>query len=283
LNRFFILGNPRSGTSLLRLILNAHPHIIAPPESGFLHWWSKKYQDWKDVSLEAFADDILSSKKIEDWGLDRASFIKLLHVRNPQTYVDAAGLVYELYAEKLGKEGVRAVVDKNNYYIHHISDLIQIWPDASFIHIIRDGRDVACSYRGIHRLKSSSPYLPKLPSSIEEIAGEWQQNNSRIIRELKEANRSSFTLRYEDLVQKPAEVLNGLMNFMGLPVADAMFAFNKSNDEPESTIDWKQLTRGPITSSQVGQYKEQLSEKEIEVFQQIAGDLLSAFSYLENE
>lgn len=224
--------------------------------------------------------DILASKKIEAWGLDEGKFKNLLDSRQPKSYADAVELTYELYAHKLGKEKLSTIVDKNNYYIHHISDLIKIWPDAKFIHLIRDGRDVACSYKGIHALKSDSPYVPKLPSSIGEIAQEWNQNNSLILEGLKENNASLFSLRYEDLTREPGKTLGELMRFMKLDVVSEMFAFNQVNDEPESTLDWKRLTKSPITSSQIGRYKTMLKPEEISLFNKVAGEMLNRFHYL---
>jgi len=63
MKRTFILGNPRSGTSLLRLMLNANTHIVSPPESGFLHWWYKKYNAWSTAdnskeNIAAFVKDL---------------------------------------------------------------------------------------------------------------------------------------------------------------------------------------------------------------------------------
>ncbi|MGB0789818.1 MAG: sulfotransferase, partial [Marinirhabdus sp.] len=73
-SRVFILGNPRSGTSLLRLMLNQHSSIVAPPESGFSLWWLHKYGNWCKADnapqkINGFIDDVLSSRKIETWHL----------------------------------------------------------------------------------------------------------------------------------------------------------------------------------------------------------------------
>ena len=68
-NPFFILGNPRSGTTLLRLMLDAHPKMTVPPECGFIVWFYDKYKSWSDsdkstLNIQMFIEDLQTAKKI---------------------------------------------------------------------------------------------------------------------------------------------------------------------------------------------------------------------------
>ncbi|MFZ1798494.1 MAG: sulfotransferase, partial [Chitinophagaceae bacterium] len=90
----FVLGNPRSGTTLLRLMLNAHADICIPPECGFIQWWFQKYQSWSTQNnnhedVAAFISDLQTSKKIETWKLDDLLLAKIILENKP---VDYAGL-----------------------------------------------------------------------------------------------------------------------------------------------------------------------------------------------
>src|SRR5690606_19487286 len=142
---------------------------------------------------------------------------------------------------------IKIVADKNNYYINHIEDLPKIWPNAKYIHLIRDGRDVACSYIDIKEIQTDSQFIPKLPTDIKEIAKEWSDNNSRIASIQKWSPENYYMLRYEDLVTEPKDVLIKLLHFLKLDFNETMLDyFNQNNDksqEPIETIAWKKKTK----------------------------------------
>ena len=138
----FILGNPRSGTSLLRLILNAHSKIAAPPESGFLQWWFKDFNRWgiedskNPYRVKYYVECLLSSKKIEDWDLEKTQLIDNIIQTKTKNYGDLCLLVYKLWALNNGKKP-KVIVDKNNYYIHHLEEIHQVWNNARYIYCPR--------------------------------------------------------------------------------------------------------------------------------------------------
>lgn len=285
MNKGFVIGNPRSGTTLLRLMLNAHPDITAPPESGFLQWWFQKYSNWskedneKPKKRQQFIRDIFSSKKIETWGLNEEILDHIIQVKKPSHYGALITLVYEAYAVGMGKNP-QLILDKNNYYINHLTLLKQIWPEASFIFIIRDGRDVASSYLEVNKLQTQSPYRPNLPNNIASIAKEWYENNQKVLNFMEHENSNSLLIRYEDMVIHPKQTLDKLMNFFGLSYAPDMIEFYKQNDEPKSTIDWKKNTLQPVDAKSIGKYNYGLTKKEVAKFEEIAGSLLKTFNYI---
>ena len=121
----FILGNPRSGTSLFRIILQQHPEIVAPPECGFSQWWLEKYHDWKEVDnnsnrLSEFLTDLLGSKKIETWELSKEKIEGIILNEQPSNYSDLVACIYFSYEDSY--TGIKNIVDKNNYYINHIPE-----------------------------------------------------------------------------------------------------------------------------------------------------------------
>lgn len=287
MKKVFLLGNPRSGTSLLRLMLNAHPEIIAPPECGFLHWWSQKYFDWKwenasEELIAEFITDVCTSKKIETWNLN----VQLLHKNilkfKPNSYAHLGQIVFETYAQQTGKMPL-AIVDKNNYYIHHLEELKAIWPDARYIHLIRDGRDVACSYKDIEKLDTNSPYKPKLSTDINAIAEEWTRNNQNILSFMEGLNRKEdyISVRFEDVVGKSKEALKRLCDFLDLEFSPAMLTYYNSEfyDEPKETLDWKKKTQSEPDNSSVGRYKALLDEEEISNFNSLSKSILNKFNY----
>lgn len=281
----FIIGNPRSGTSLFRIMLNGHPDIVSPPESGFLHWWHNKYREWNknnnnEQDIDAFISDLLQSKKIEGLNLDFERIKYILLKNKPTDYSSLMCSVYMTYAELRGKKP-SIIADKNNYYIKHLDDLHAIWPDAFYIMVVRDGRDVACSYLNIKKLETSSPYKPILSSEIDLIAKEWKENNERMRLFLKGKNH--IVVRYEDLVLDCVGELKKVCGFFEIPYDEKMSQYHEigaeQHDEPVSTIDWKRKTFEKPDPLNIGKYKTELNNESIVLFNNIAGDYLRIYDY----
>lgn len=266
-------------------MLNSHPEIAAPPECGFLQWWHAKYNSWSGQSgdsldlIGTFVSDLLTSRKIETWHLDKNSLILFLQQHHPSSYGELSLLVYLFWANSRGRNP-QVVVDKNNYYIRHLPQLEAIWPDARYIHLVRDGRDVACSYQEVSKLDSTSPYRPILPVAVNEIAKEWRENNLTILNFLQALPESkSISLRYEDLVRGPKSSLNKVVAFLGLPFDEKMLLYYTHNDEPAVTLDWKRKTLERPDPNTIGRFRKVLEEKEVFQFEEIAGELLMRYGY----
>lgn len=276
---FFILGNPRSGTSLFRLMLNSHPNLIVPPESGFLQWWFEKYRDWKEEDslnndrIKSYINDILSSKKIIDWGLDSEIIFENILKNKPKNYSELSTQIYLSYKSNY-KSNVLQIGDKNNYYIYHLTTINSIYPNAKYIHLIRDGRDVACSYKKIKSLKTNSTYRPNLVSDIIDIAKEWNKNINNIDNYLN--NKKCLKVKYEDLLIDTERTLFIVCEFLGISYHSQMLDYYKPefNDEPLSTRDWKMKTLEPIDKNNSKKYKHILTKEEIQMFNNLAGNVL---------
>ena len=251
-NPFFILGNPRSGSTLFRLMLHHHPEMVVPPECGFIEWWYEKFGNWTEDDLwngkvEEFVRDLSKSKKIETWNLDYEWLLSSIKNNQPHTYASLCQIVYLVYAYQKGKENVKRWGDKNNYFIHHLEKLNTIFPKAQYILIVRDGRDVACSYLDVNKLQTSSVYKPVLPSSIKDISKEWNNNHKVILSFFKRLNQTkSLIVRYEDLVRQTENVLREVCAFLRIDYSSKMLNyFGKNEDvdaEPNSLLDWKRKT-----------------------------------------
>ena len=288
MDKVFILGNPRSGTSLFRLMLNSHSMINATPECGFLHWWYKKYADWDSSCvtsnrLDEYISDLESSKRIEDWKMDYAQLKEKIVQENPDNYAKLGEIVYVFYGEQKGKKA-KVIADKNNYYINHFNDLNEIWPDAKYILVIRDGRDVACSYLNIETLVTNSPYKPKLSTDIKTIAKEWLTNNQNVLSFSESLNNNQFmVIRYEDFVTDSELYLTKVCNFLGLNFESNMLNYYiknaKEQDEPLSSLDWKKKTLEKPDKDNIGKYKMELEKQSIEEFNTTATNLLQKFNY----
>lgn len=173
--------------------------------------------------------------------------------------------------------------DKNNFHIHRVSDLARLFPDCVFVHIVRDGRDVACSYREIAAAQFKSEYRPQLPQAIREIAREW--STAVMAPEAAAASEGVplHTVRFEDLVANPVAALTQLCAFLGEPFSEQMLEYHTRNAseqiEPAETMAWKPKTLEPLDRSVIGRYRQSLTQGEIAEFDAEAGDALQRFGY----
>ena len=286
----FIIGSPRSGTSVLRLILTCHSQILIPPECGFIIWLHSRYADWRLADndspsrVQAFLDDLFLSKKYGTWMLDRGIIEEQIAFYKPENYAELCAVIYIAFGLKSGK---RCTIwgDKNNFHVDHLQELVDLYKEARILHIVRDGRDVACSYREVMAAKSKSPYAPNLETNVAKIALEWSTNVVKIDSFMSVMQKeSAMTIRYEDLVSQSISSLRDICEWLNLSYEAGMLDFYLSNTEnkiePELTMDWKRRTLQPISDETVGRYASLLNKREQEEFSTVAARALRRFSYV---
>ncbi|MEL6989509.1 MAG: sulfotransferase, partial [Bacteroidota bacterium] len=273
----FILGNPRSGTTLLRLLLTNHSEIVIAPESSFLVWWFDKYKDWKssdqETSIEGFLDDLLTSKKIEHWQLDRAALKRRILKANPASYADLMQQVYLEYAF-LKRTHISFWGDKNNYYVKCPEKVAAIYPNAVFIHIIRDVRDVICSYRDMNALKDVA-YVPRLPQELKDMAQDWLDNNNNVLNFFESLSEGqSISVKYEDIVENTEKSISTICDLLDINFELSMLDYWKEENqkffEPSTFRSWKKRNFQKIDNSKIGRFQSELSSAEITELNQMA-------------
>ena len=283
----FIIGGPRSGTTLLRLMLTCHKNIVIPPECGFAVWLYDDYKRWNELDfdslLEQFIVDLMKCRKIETWHLDMKGLLDFAGSRCPPSYSEAVSLVYEWYGLSQGRSFNRWG-DKNNFHIGYIPTIKAIFPDVRFVHIVRDGRDVACSYKGLGQRQIDSAYAPRLPHRIEDIALEWTTNVSTAIQSFASIAWEHVTeIRFEDLVLDSEATLRNLCTRLGEEYDPRMleyYAENRTRElEPKEFLPWKAKNLKPPIPTEVGRHRVELSEQEIASFQSIARQTLERYGY----
>lgn len=152
----FVVGCPRSGTTLLQLMLHAHPRIAIPPETRFL---LEAYRDRhrfgdlrRPANRRALAHFIVNRPQTRffDLGLDPQAMISEI-VASPPTLGSAIGAVFRSYSERFGKPRWG---DKRPAYVNNLDVIRRLFPDAQIIHIVRDGRDCVASLQEMPDRKS---------------------------------------------------------------------------------------------------------------------------------
>lgn len=285
MERFFILGNPRSGTTLFRLMLNKHSNMVVPPEAGFLVWLSHDYANHHfDNNYSDFLKALKNTTKIDSWNLDYNDLELFLENLNPDNYTKVIDVIYKYYVQKVLNKNKNIIGDKNNYYIRHVDDIVGLYPNAKFIHIIRDGRSVAASYQGLMKKKMKSKYAPNLPSKIEDIAYEWMDNILAVEKSFKYLDdKQTLTVRFEDLVNKPEMILMKVCNFLNVEYEDKMLKYyDTSYDEglePKEFLEWKSKNLNPIDKAEANKF-ELLSDSDRVKFDSICEELLVKYNYI---
>lgn len=287
----FVIGSPRSGTTLLRLMLTSHKNIVIPPECGFAVWFYNKYGDWEEsdihARLSAFLDDLLGARKFELWKLNRVDLHKFIQHRRPDSYPQLVSCVYEWYGLAQGRTFTRWG-DKNNFHVHHIPTIRAMFPTAFFVHIARDGRDVACSYKKLAEQQFDTVYAPRLPHQIEDIAQQWQENIQAITSSFDRIGwQDVCEVRFEDLIDSTESTLRNLCDRLGEEFARSMleyYVWNRERElEPAETLLWKRKNLEPPISAEVGRYNDELTGEEVDVFQRIARQELMRYGYVGRE
>ena len=270
----FIVGAPRSGTTLLRYVLCSHPRIYMPPESNFIpHLFARRPTD----PLEP--DDVLRLlERIEtytpfwrDWDgdpPDPASLVEGLVRITPADLIDA---LYRRYAARFGAERWG---DKSPLYASHVPLLTTMFPQAQVVHIVRDPRDVVASslaaYRGA-RFFYMDPFY---------AARTWR-------RRVDDATSGGTPLgphryhqvRYEDLTLDPEREIRALCRFLGEPFDPSMTAPETEARRHHHSGGIHAGVRNPITPTRAGRWRTALSRQDARLVQETAGPALRALGY----
>lgn len=283
----FILGNNRSGTTLLRLMLTNHSKLIIPPESHFFLWLRDEYKNWiPSDGIREFLQSLTKCTKIETWNLSIPELEAHIHESQPANYGDLIASVYFSYGHVVGKNATRWG-DKNSLWVAKLNDIVETYPDAVIVHIVRDGRDVACSYLELARKDFDSVYAPRLPNDVTEIASIWSENVSAVRAFGKRLPRGQYIeCRYEELLTYPAQVVREICRVIRLPYEKSMVAYRDNQDstslEPAEFLPWKQKILQPLDPSNCGKYLRILTRDQIATFELIAGETLVRFDYALN-
>jgi hypothetical protein len=279
----FIVGVARSGTTLLRLMLDAHPELAIPAETGFIPAVAG-LSGAADALREAVFQALTTAPTWEDLALSRETFRAALAEVEPFTVADGVRCFYRCYARLHGKARWG---DKTPLHGLHLQTIQGLLPEARILHIIRDGRDVALSLRGLW-------FSPG--DSAEALARHWRER-IEATRAQAAGCRHYLEVRYEDLVRDPRGVLRGICRFLELPFCRAMEGYHRGArarlDEvrtryrsdgtvliaKEERLHLHRLTQRRPDAGRIGKWRSEMSTADVEVFERIAGGLLRELGY----
>ncbi len=269
---FFIVGCGRSGTTLLRMILSSHSRLSIPPETYYL----------APVLEQLPVDRSLSPDEVE-----RAVKIMTTHYRWPDMGIDAGeftrqatalanrrlrDIVEIAYAKHLADEGKARWGDKTPPYIRIVPRLAEMFPEARFIHLLRDGRDVAKSFQSV------GWYGPLLHRNMVEWLGAIELD--RRWRRSPLADRI-LVVRYEDLVRQTEKTTKDICAFLGEEFEPQMLVWEEKVDRlvPRRELYIHQKLRRKPSQADIERWRSEMSSWEMFVSEAFMGKDLARAGY----
>ena len=271
---FFIIGSGRSGNTLLRSILSGNSGISIPPESYRIPFAIKKFhifnnRDWEDIVpqvLKEFED----CKEFYTWEIDITDAQKRLEniADSKRTLSNIFDELFCTYAEK-HSPGSKIWGDKTPMNTLYLDWIGTVFPRSKFIHIIRDGRDVASSYLKMERYDTILEAANRWINSIESA----QSFGSKI-------KENYIEIRYEELVTKPEEVIKDTCDFLDIDYDSKMLDHTKQVKKLGDTDkEHHSNLSKPISSDSVGKWRNNLSESDQESITKLLHKHLQRLGY----
>jgi hypothetical protein len=269
---FFIVGCDRSGTTLLRLILNAHPRLCVPNESDFipiLHDVAVREFGSTDPipDVERLLEALFATKRYRLWGLDDAEVARRVRAsgRSVTAVVDA---VFRCFTER---EGKARWGDKTPRYTLRLATIARLFPAARALLLVRDPRDVQASLADV-AWHPGSPIF-----NARKWRDYWLQASSDLERHFPGRH---LVVRYEALVSEPDATVRQVAAFLEEDFVPEMLCFYEDAEQhqPEGTQDHA-LTLGPVTTASVGRWQRDISRLDAFVVEALAGDVMASLGY----
>jgi len=256
---FFIIGSGRSGNTLLRSILSGNSDISIPPESYRIPFAIKKFHIFNNRNWEDIVSQVLKEfedcKEFYTWEINIKDVQKRLEniEDSKRTLSNIFDELFCTYAEK-HSVGSKMWGDKTPMNTLYLDWIGTVFPHSKFIHIIRDGRDVASSYLKMERY-----------DTILEAANRWI-NSIQLAQSFGSKIKENYMeIRYEDLVTAPKDVIKNTCVFLDINYDSKMLDHTKQVEKLGDTdkSHHSNLSK-PISSESIGKWKNNLSESDQE-------------------
>jgi hypothetical protein len=277
----FIVGCPRSGTTLLGRLVDAHPDIAVIHEGRWVADWFERHRGLtrEGTVTPELAESLLAHRPFKNVSIGRKDLQRLAASGDHLDYASFVGAVFDLHGAAHGK---RLVGEKTPHQVRSIPTLHAVAPRAKFVQLIRDGRDVSSSVlswaKVVERGGSVARFSAFREDPISTVAAWWEwlvrlgrEDGAELGAELY------HEVRYEHLVKDPKAECMQLCSFLGLPFDEHMLRFHEGRVRDEPGLDakkaWRPVTRG------LRNWSTELSSADLECFEAVAGDLLDELGY----
>ncbi len=260
----FIVGGPRSGTTLLRNMLNRHPAIAICRETEFFHWVYSRRRNFGCLSdldnRRRVVKEYVATQRIQRMRVDLEALSRTL-LDEATSYPAMFLSLMRFFANSHGKRRCGEKTPHNGL----ITELLYEWyPDASVIHILRDPRDAVASMLRM-------PWAPKNVVSNTRL---WLSFNLGAQR--SSVNPRYLLVRYEELVSHPEVELHRICAFLGEEYSPAML---EPNFDPAVNLFWFRRAEEPVTTERLGKWREELTVNQVALVEWVVGRHMQTFGY----
>lgn len=272
----FVVGCPRSGTTLLQRMLDNHPELTVANDTHFITRAAKRElrRSANPVLTPELVDKVLAYHRFRRMGLDgeqaRSAAV------GAQTYREFVARLYALRAARAGK---RLSGEKTPDFCRRIPTLHALVPGARFVHILRDGRSTALSALSwAGPMKGPGRWSLWTSDALACCALWWQWQAGSGVQGGRAIGRDHYhELRYEDLVAHPEETLAGVAGFLGIENSPRMARFHEGKTRANPDLSAKSAWLPPTTG--LRDWRRDLDREDQAVFDLLAGDLLKKLGY----
>lgn len=270
----FVVGCPRSGTTLLQRMLDNHSDLAVANDTHFIPRVIAKEKEANPALTSELVERVRSYRRVERLGLSNEDLSAAASAAS--SYSEFVSLLYDTFARIHGKT---LAGEKTPDYGQHIDRLIALFPEARFIHLVRDGRDVALStidWATPTKGPGRWTLWPASPMAASALWWRWQVEPALHAR-AKYGPKKVLELRYEDLVSAPEFELDRITRFLGIPYDASMATYyegkEKSTANRSSKSAWLRPTAG------LRDWRSQMSQHDLALFEALCGDLLDTLGY----
>jgi Sulfotransferase family len=268
----FIVGCPRSGTTLLQRILDHHPKLAVANDTHFIP--RVVDPEGGDVPLSPeLVDRVLNYHRFGRLGLDDAAVRRA--AAQTRTYAEFVGALYTEFGARHAKP---LAGEKTPDYVRYLPLLGRLFPRSRVIHIIRDGRDVALSALEWARPDKGPGRFslwPQDPVAVCALWWRWQVTSGRT--DGRALGSRYQEVRYEDVVARSRETVERLCLFLQLPFAPQTLTYHVGRQREEPGLSAKSAWLPPTPG--LRDWRAQMPDRDVAVFEALAGDLLSSLGY----
>ena len=266
----FIVGMPRSGTTLLSSILSSHPAIAISPETHFLNKWMPRFRRFdleKATDFDRFWSAFVESRRFGFLGVEPGD---VLHRMRSPSFDGVFRALIEAYAAKLGKP---IGGEKTPAHHKYVGTLLEWYPAARIVVALRDPRAVVSSLRG-------TPWGRQFGVDLHAL--EWDRSVDALLR-WRDDDRVR-TVRYEELVSDPEGRSRELCRFLGVDFDARMLEERSPEDDFIRKRDgWARdhftSTFRPIGVESIRKWERRLSRAEIRVIEQLTHGSMQKVGY----
>lgn len=264
-----VLGVSRSGTRLLKEMLDHHSELAIPPESYFLIPLWDRFRTGRD--LEKLLVDLTFVVQLREWGVDPGEVRDRLP--GGAGFRDVIRAIYTSYAERRGK---RRFGDKTPLYMLYLELLEHAFLRPVYVHIVRDVRDAALSFGA---MPEAPPAGLLWPRGLVDFACHWRSQVERARRFGSTVASDRYVeLRYEDLVAEPVRKLREICPRLGLTFETSMLDYHRGVDPSEARFANHPRLADPPSPARTS-WRERMRPADVERVEAVAGDLLDELGY----